>query len=578
MSEKKKKLPIGIDSFEKLRNTGCYYADKTGLIRELSEEACEVTLFTRPRRFGKSLNLDMLKNFYEPGADPKLFEGLEISRHEDIIEEYFGKYPVIFLNLKDADGADFHTAYQVLCSVIGMEIRRICIKYDLLDSSRLLDTDKDFLKAVLAGRYDEGIAVCLYKLFRLLSEECGQKIILLIDEYDVPLDKAYQKGYYAQMLDIIRNLLSMVLKSNECLQSAVLTGCLRIAKESVFTGLNNFVVNSVSDVEYSRYFGFTDTEVSQMLKYYELEEHFGSIREWYDGFCFGGTAVYCPWDVLNYLRKLWKNKNARPESFWVNSSSNAVIQNLLSDATETAKEQIETLISGGVIEKKLVLELTYKDLDETDPKLRETCLWSMMYATGYLTETECLENNIRRLKIPNREIWDIYNEKIRSWFHENVRRDADRLKKLYEAVKQGDAAAVQSVFNDCMHDCISIRDTCARKEMKENFYHGMFLGILQCEGSWAVKSNQESGTGYGDILLTIPKDQTGCIIEMKYAQNGDFEKSCKEALEQIEKNDYTDYFFEKAVKEIHIYGIACYKKECRVVHKKMTPQSGLVKT
>lgn len=567
MEDKQKKLPIGIDSFEKLRHTGCYYVDKTGLIRELLDDACEVNLFTRPRRFGKSLNLDMLKSFFEIGADPGLFEDLEIFAYKSVCTEHFGRYPVIYLSLKDVGGSDYDTAYQALCGRIGIEVRRLCVKYSLLESKGFLDTDKIFLRELLAGRYREGAAVCLRKVFQLLSEECGEKVILLMDEYDVPLDQAYQKGYYEQMLDVIRNLLSTVLKSNYHLQFAVLTGCLRIAKESIFTGLNNFVVNSVSDVEYSQYFGFTDAEVLQMLRYYGLEDHLNSIREWYDGYHFGTSLVYCPWDVLNYLRKLRKNKNASPESFWVNSSSNSIIQNLLAGATETAKEQIEMLISGETIEKKLISELTYKDLEQTNPQLRETCLWSVMHATGYLTETERLENGVSRLKIPNREIWDIYNEKIRSWFHESVRSHTDRMRKLCEAVKQGNAVEVQSVFNACMRECISIRDTSVRKELKENFYHGMLLGILQCEDSWVVKSNQESGTGYGDILLTSPKDQVGCVIEMQYAQNGAFEKSCQEAMQQIEKNDYVNYFAEKDMKEIHIYGISCYKKECRVVHK-----------
>ena len=560
-------LPIGIDSFEKLRSMGYYYVDKTGLIQELLKDACEISLFTSPRRFGKSLNLDMLKSFFETGADPKLFEGLEILRNEGICKEFLGKYPVIFLNLKDIDGACYRDAYQAFSGMIGMEIRRLCVKHNLLDNSSFFDTDKDFLREILAGRYQDGIAVCLRKVFQLLSQACGKKVILLIDEYDVPLDKAYEKGYYEQMLNAVRNLLGMVLKSNAHLQMAVLTGCLRIAKESIFTGLNNFVVNSVSDEEYSSWFGFTHAEVLQMLRYYGLEESLDSMQEWYDGYRFGGKSVYCPWDVLNYLRKLRRNKNARPESFWANSSSNAIIQSILSGATETAKEQMEMLLSGEAIEKKLVPELTYKDLEQPDQELREAYLWSVMYAAGYLTETERFDNGVSRLVIPNREIWDIYNQKIRSWFQESIRSDTGRLKKLCEAVLQGNAPVVQSVLNDCMHESISIRDTSARKEMKENFYHGMLLGILQCEGSWAVKSNQESGTGYGDILLTSSRDKTGCVIEIKYAENGVFEKACQKAMQQIKKHDYADYFFEKDVKEIHMYGIACYKKKCCVVHE-----------
>lgn len=567
-------MPIGIDRFEKLRRTGCYYVDKTGLVRELLEEACEVSLFTRPRRFGKSLNLDMLKNFFEIGAERKLFEGLEILSDKDLCAEHFGAYPVIYLNLKDVDGDSFPSAYGALCSVAELEVRRQCIKYSLLESGALLETDKLYLEDVLAGKKDRGAVQGLYRVIQYLCEHCQKKVILLMDEYDVPLDKAYQKGYYEQMLGVIRNLLSMLLKSNEHLQLAVLTGCLQIARESIFTGLNHFVVNSVSDEEYSAYFGFTEEEVKLMLAYYGLDRHLDTVKEWYNGYYFGTTPIYCPWDVLNYIRKLRRNENAVPESFWVNSSSNAIIQKLLSEATETVKEQLEMLISGESIEKKLVPALTYKDLDHPDVCIRETYLWSVMYAAGYLTETERLDSGASRLKIPNREILDIYNEKISVWFRESVRKDTGRLTALCQAFMQGDAAKVQNVFNDYMNGCISIRDTNARKEMKENFYHGMLLGILQCEGSWSVKSNQEAGTGYGDIFLASPKDKIGCIIEMKYADNGALKKHCKMALQQIESQNYADYFWQKNMNEVHMYGIACYKKECVVMHQKMKRLDG----
>lgn len=570
MGEKLKKLPMGIDSFAGLRTAGYYYVDKTGMIRELLEDSCKVNLFTRPRRFGKSLNVDMLKTFFEIGTEPELFEGLTIWTCEDICDEYFAKYPVISLTLKDVEGEDHDMAYQALCSSVSIEVRRLCVKYGLLDSDLLLDTDKIFLKEVLAERYERGIAVCLRRLFELLAQVCGRQVILFVDEYDVPLDKARQNGYYDQMLGTIRNLLSTVLKSNSSLEFAVLTGCLRIAKESIFTGLNNFVVNSVSDEEYSAYFGFTDAEVQQMLAYYGLTERCEVIKEWYDGYRFGGTSVYCPWDVLNYLRKLRRNRDAKPEAFWVNSSSNVIIQNILAGASETTKELLEALISGETIDKRLMPELTYKELDDPNPEVRETCLWSVMHATGYLTEVERLEGGMSRLIIPNREVWYIYDEKIRGWFQDKVRSDTERLNRLCRAVKSGDAEKVQAIFNDCMSDCISIRDTYSRKEMKENFYHGMLLGILQSESSWAVNSNQEAGIGYGDILLTSPKDRVGCIIEVKYAEQGTFESSCREALLQIERNRYADYFMQKGMKEIHAFGIACYKKECQVLYKKIT--------
>lgn len=498
-----------------------------------------------------------------------MFAGLEISKDKNLCEEYFGKYPVISLNLKDIDGSDYEASCIALKKTIEKETRRLNNRYGLLDGDRLSEDEKDVLNDILFNRFERGVAGSVGALTQILHKQCGKNSIVLIDEYDVPLDKAYQNGYYDQMMSMIRNLLSNVLKSNDYLKFAVLTGCLRIAKESIFTGLNNFVVNAISDEEYSKYFGFTEAEVLQMLEYYGLERYKDIIKEWYDGYKFGDTWVYCPWDVLNYLRKIKRSPNAKPEAFWVNSSSNSIIRNILSGATETTKEQLELLISGETIEKKLMLELTYKDLDYSDVELREIYLWSVMYATGYITEVARLENGTSILKIPNREVWEIYNEKIKGWFNESIRGDMDRLAKFCRAIKSGDVANIQSIFNDCMSGCISIRDTYVRKEMKENFYHGMLLGILQCEGSWVVKSNQESGIGYGDIFLTSPKDKIGCVIEVKYAEEGTFEKAGKDALQQIEQNQYIDFFKEKGMKEIHAYGIACYKKECGVTHKKI---------
>ena len=565
MGEKLKKLPMGIDSFAGLRTAGYYYVDKTGMIRELLEDSCKVNLFTRPRRFGKSLNVDMLKTFFEIGTEPELFEGLTIWTCEDICDEYFAKYPVISLTLKDVEGEDHDMAYQALCSSVGIEVRRLCVKYGLLDSDLLLDTDKIFLKEVLAERYERGIAVCLRRLFELLAQVCGRQVILFVDEYDVPLDKARQNGYYDQMLGTIRNLLSTVLKSNSSLEFAVLTGCLRIAKESIFTGLNNFVVNSVSDEEYSAYFGFTDAEVQQMLAYYGLTERCEVIKEWYDGYRFGGTSVYCPWDVLNYLRKLRRNRDAKPEAFWVNSSSNVIIQNILAGASETTKELLEALISGETIDKRLMPELTYKELDDPNPEVRETCLWSVMHATGYLTEVERLEGGMSRLIIPNREVWYIYDEKIRGWFQDKVRSDTERLNRLCRAVKSGDAEKVQAIFNDCMSDCISIRDTYSRKEMKENFYHGILLGLFAGMDGWKVRSNAESGEGYSDISVAVEEKEIGIIIEFKYAEDAAFDKGCREALKQINDRKYEEMLIDDGMTTIHKYGIACYKKRCRVI-------------
>ena len=503
MGEKLKKLPMGIDSFAGLRTAGYYYVDKTGMIRELLEDSCKVNLFTRPRRFGKSLNVDMLKTFFEIGTEPELFEGLTIWTCEDICDEYFAKYPVISLTLKDVEGEDHEMAYQALCSSVGIEVRRLCVKYGLLDSDLLLDTDKIFLKEVLAERYERGIAVCLRRLFELLAQVCGRQVILFVDEYDVPLDKARQNGYYDQMLGTIRNFLSTVLKSNSSLEFAVLTGCLRIAKESIFTGLNHFKIRTISDIDCAEYFGFTDDEVRKMLEYYGVEERISDIKEWYDGYRFGTTDVYCPWDVINQCDKFRADKNARMESHWENSS-NAIIQNIIEDATEATKAEIEALISGECVEKELVPELTYTDLDSRDIDVRQTYLWSVLFATGYLTDAGAPEGERHKLVIPNREVLGIYEKKIRSWFRVKVTSDGENWKRFCNAVRQGDGAELETVFDQFMKESISIRDTCTKKEMKENFYHGMLLGLLKAEGNFIVKSNAESGIGYTDIMVVVP--------------------------------------------------------------------------
>ena len=572
MIENQKKLPIGIDSFQKIRKENFYYVDKTRLIEELLNDWGEVNLFTRPRRFGKSLNMDMLKSFFEIGTDFSAFEGLAIRKQTELCNKYMGQYPVISLSFKDVGGADYTSACQTLSTIISDEAGRICRNYGLLSSDKLLESDKVRLNSILEGDYHlySDITNSLKLLSQLLCVHCGKNVILLLDEYDVPLDKAYQNGYYEQMSDTIRDLLSMALKSNRYLHFAVLTGCLRIAKESIFTGLNNFVVNSISDVEFAEYFGFTDIEVKNMLQYYGLDSLYETIKEWYDGYHFGQTDVYCPWDVINYLRKLRTAKNAQPELYWVNSSSNSIIRNMLNNATQTTKSQIEMLISGETVKKKIMPELTYKDLDNEDITIRETYLWSVLYATGYLTGTEQMANGLTALKIPNHEVQEIYTEKIQNWFQANIKSNMERWKKFCIAVKTGDTENFQSLFNQCMGDSISIRDTFSKKERKENFYHGMLLGILQCEGNWSVKSNQESGIGYSDILLEIPTEKIGCVIEVKYAEKGRFDEACLLALKQIKENNYTDLLKKEGLDIIHIYGVACYKKSCQIIYERYT--------
>ncbi|MCM1259020.1 MAG: ATP-binding protein [Roseburia sp.] len=565
MGENKRRLPIGLDSFEKLREEDYYYVDKTAMIKDLINSWGEVNLFTRPRRFGKSLNMDMLRTFFEIGADASMFEGLEITKDTSLCEKYMGKFPVISMSFKDVGGSSFESAVKKLGGIIRQEARKIQF---LLDSDKLSNLDKEYMK----NFFDIDMEVELQEESLLLFSEFlykhyGKKVIILIDEYDVPLDRAYQNGYYDEMVEHIRSLLGKALKTNRFLYASVITGCLRIAKESIFTGLNNFKIRTVSDIEFAEYYGFTDSEVKEMLRYYGLDEFFYDIKEWYDGYQFGNIEIYCPWDVLNYCDKLRVSREAKPEAFWMNSSSNSIIQKILSEATETTKNQIEMLISGEEIEKKLVPELTYADLNDPDINVRETYLWSVMFATGYLTETRRKENGISRLIIPNKEIQEIFRNKIQSWYQVKVKEDEQKWKAFCGAVKEGNAEKFQNLFESYMSRTISIRDTFTKKEMKENFYYGMLLGILQCDGSWVIKSNQESGEGYCDIMIEMPVEKTGCVLELKYAENGKFDDACNAALEQIEDREYTTYLRQEDMETIHIYGVACYKKRCQVVYR-----------
>ena len=564
MDHTKKKLPIGVEFFKKIRDEDYYYIDKTGMIRDLIHSWGAVNLFTRPRRFGKSLNMDMLKTFFEIGADASYFEGLEIMQDKALCEKHMGKYPVISISLKDIDGMTYESAVKKMGGIIRREARRLQF---LLDSGSLSAFDKDYMKSFLGPDLDEQTQEeSLAAFSELLYKHFGQKVIILIDEYDVPLDKAYQNGYYREMVSHIRAFFGSALKTNEYLQAAVITGCLRIAKESIFTGLNNFNVDTISDISFAQYFGFTDTEVKDFLQYYELDAFYGQIREWYDGYHFGKQEIYCPWDVINHCKKLLADKKHRPEAFWANSSSNYIIQDILSMASETAKGQIELLISGEAIEQRIIPELTYTDLDDEDLTVRETYLWSVLYAAGYLTKADKeTDSDLYRLVIPIKEVLQIYRDKIQSWYNVNVRRDIPKWQAFCGAVRTGDAPKIQELFNSYMSRTISIRDTFVKKEMKENFYHGMLLGILQCDSGWVIRSNQESGLGYCDILLMVPGDRIGCAIELKYAENGAFDAACDEAFRQIDEKKYIDFLQQECMETIYIYAVACYKKSCKVV-------------
>ena len=558
----RKKLPIGIDSFEKIIRHNFYYVDKTEMITELLHNWGEVNLFTRPRRFGKSLNMNMLQSFLEIGCDKSLFNGLKVSREKELCEEYMGKFPVISLTLKNVEGLNFESARKSLKYTLGMEAWRLSA---LAESSRLTEEEKNSYKALTVvddhGDFkmsDATMEKALLILTVLLEKHYGKKAVLLIDEYDVPLDKAFQYGYYDEMVSLIRNMFGNVLKTNSSLFFAVLTGCLRIAKESIFTGLNNFNVFSITSVQFDEFFGFTDDEVAEMLKYFGLSDYHETIREWYDGYQFGKKAVYCPWDVISYCRNLCADPDAIPEDFWSNTSSNSIVSRFIDKANKQTRDEIENLISGETVIKEIKQELTYNELDKSIENL-----WSILFTTGYLTQRERIDSRKLRLAIPNREIKELFELQIREWFQEKSSEDVKKLDKLCMAFPDGDAETIEDLFNDYLWNTISIRDT-AVKGRKENFYHGVLLGLLSHMENWAVWSNIESGEGYCDILLEVPENRVGVVIEMKYAQEDRMEAACTEALKQIEQRQYAARLKSDGMKNIVNYGIACYRKHCKV--------------
>ena len=559
MEMRKKKLPIGIENFEKLRLENFYYIDKTGLIRELLNNWGEVNLFTRPRRFGKTLNMSMLENFFSLDGDKSIFDGLEISKETALCEEYMGKYPVVSISLKGIDAWSYETAYQMAVRVI---IDAAAKFYFLLDSEKLNAHDKAEYQKLLDDTMNEGMFGSSLKLLSgMLEKHYGTKVILLIDEYDVPLAKSHANGYYDQMISLIRSLLGEALKTNSSLKLAVLTGCLRISKESILTGLNNLKVRSVTDVRFDEYFGFTDMEVKTLLQYYGYPDSYDVAKKWYDGYHFGNVDVYCPWDVLNYCDSLLDDKEAQPENYWINTSSNDAVKRFIQEsANYTTKREIESLIAGEVITKEIHQELTYPEIYQTIDNI-----WSLLFTTGYLTRRGKAEGRQMKLAIPNLEIRDIFVTQIMEFFRENVREDGDTLNCFCDALKNKDAENVEKIFNDYLRKTISIRDTAVRTGMKENFYHGVLLGILSVKNRWGISSNREMGEGYADILAEPDTGDMGIIIEVKYAHDGDLDEACKEALKQIEYTRYEDDLSDDGVENILKYGIACYKKRCRVM-------------
>ncbi len=560
----KASLPIGIEDYGRIRREGFYYVDKTRLIKDLLEHTAYVNLFTRPRRFGKTLNMSMLQYFFETGSDGTLFEGLEIAGEKELCDKYMGKFPVISISLKEVGGEDLEAAKRILRSVIGDEAIRFPF---LSESERLTEIERQQYRKLVEldhnGEYamsDELLSKSLLTLSRFLQKHYEQSTIILIDEYDVPLDKAYQAGYYDAMVELIRNLFGRALKTNSSLHFAVLTGCLRISKESIFTGFNNFNVYTVKDVQYNEYFGFSDAEVKEMLAYYGFLEKFDIVKEWYDGYRFGELEVYCPWDVVSYCHALRMHSSVMPQNYWVNTSSNSIIRKFIEKADATARDEIELLIGGERIYKKVRQELTYRDLDS-----RADNLWSILFSAGYLTQCGQDDGGRTALAIPNREIQWIFREQIQEWFETESKRDIQKLERFCRAFEEHDAAAIEKGFTAYLRKTISIRDVSVRKEMKENFYHGILLGLFAGMEGWKVKSNAEAGEGYSDIIVEAEEKEIGIIIECKYAEQAAFDDACRAALKQIEDRNYAERLADDGMTRIHKYGIACYKKRCKVM-------------
>lgn len=563
-----KKLPVGFENFQEIRKLDFYYVDKTKLVEQLLENWSKVNLFTRPRRFGKTLNMSMLKSFFEIGTDTALFDGLYISQNEELCKEYMGKYPVIFLSLKGVDGLTFEEAQSALCELIAGEVRRF--KF-LLNSSRLDNNEKNIYRDLISlqGEQETTLATklkfSLKKISELLYQHYGQKTIVLIDEYDVPLDKAFQHGYYREMVALIRGLFGEALKTNDFLQFAVLTGCLRVSKESIFTGLNNFKVYSADDVRYDEEFGFTNEEVKKLLEDYNLQKHFTEVKEWYDGYRFGNADIYCPWDVINYVDDLVSEAKSQPKAYWINSSGNDLVKRFIDMADKTTKDEIEQLIVGEAVEKRIRLDLTYDEIDNSIDNL-----WSVLFTTGYLTKNGDVENGMYRLIIPNKEVREVFLLQIRDWFDQVVANDHASTEKINRGFLEGKTDDIQQELTMFLGETISVLDTKARNEEKEIFYHGILIGILKNYSGWAVKSNRESGDGYADILLKPKNPDVGIVIELKYAHSmNELDKACERAMEQIKNHRYDTELREDGRNDILAYGIAFCKKRCKVVVEKL---------
>ena len=564
----KKKLPIGIEAFDEICSEGFYYVDKTGLIRDFLDAWGKVNLFTRPRRFGKSLNMSMFKSFFEIGCNKALFDGLEVAKETELCNTYMGRFPVISITLKGINSADYPTARSLMCSVIGNEALRF---YDLLiNSDQLNEIEKKQYKQLIKVDTnntesfvmpDSVLMGSLKILSALLQKHYGERVIVLIDEYDVPLAKANEQNYYEKMIILMRNMLEQVLKTNDSLYFAILTGCLRVSKESIFTGLNNTNIFSIIDEDCDSYFGFTDYEVRELLEYYELSDKYDIMKAWYNGYRFGDSDVYCPWDVVSYVNKLRKKRTLSPQDYWSNTSGNDIVRYFIEKVDKgLAKSEIEALVAGEIVTKDIHMDLTYDHIYDSIDNI-----WSVLLTTGYLTQRGNLDGKRYQLAIPNMEIRNIFTEQIMAMFKENTKRDGEKLQEFCDALEAGKAVEVERLFEEYLKRTISIRDTFVRKPTKENFYHGIMLGILGFKTDWYVKSNREAGNGFGDIIIKIEDKGIGMIIELKYAEDAKLSAECESAMKQIEDTGYTTELKDAGFYKILKYGIACYKKKCKVM-------------
>ena len=558
------KLPVGIENFEEIRSNGYYYIDKTKLIEQLLDNRGKVNLFTRPRRFGKTLNMSMLKCFFENGTDPVLFDGLAISSNEQLCKEYMGKYPVIFISLKNVEGLDYEAAKYQMIELIAKEAERFEF---LEDSFRLTNSEKDkytSMITLLEGTYqmsDELLLSSLQTLSELLYKHYGKKTIILIDEYDVPLDKAFQHGYYQEMVTLIRAMFGKALKTNNALEFAVLTGCLRVSKESIFTGLNNFKILSITDTRFDEQFGFTDKEVKELLAYYHVENRFDETKEWYDGYRFGNADVYCPWDVVNHVDRIKSDPNARPEAYWINTSGNDLVKRFIDKATKTTRSEIESLIAGESIEKQIRLDLTYDEIDNSIDNL-----WSVLFTTGYLTKTGLTDAGAYKLVIPNKEVREVFKLQIQEWFKKSIFSNTEQLQNFWKAFAEGNTEKIEKYLNKILSNSVSVFDTRARKEEKESSYHNLLVGILTGNADWLVKSNAEAGEGFADIIVETDDPDAGIVVELKYTKEYmGMEQACRNALDQIKDRRYQEYLVNDGRNDIMLYGMAFCKKRCRVV-------------